>query len=772
MGIVTRPRDITDPFYRSTSTDYTQAYHSILRAARGVSSHASSSSSSSLAAPVLFLVSTDIDAICASRALVSLLSDDEIPYKICPVDGYSTLSRIVEDDVENNESLHTIIMLNLGSILSLPDFFTSAADPMPGAHILPDHCHVHLIDSHRPYNLDNLFATSRINDRLHVWDDGEVQERLGREEKAYSALEFLDDDSSEEESDGEQDGHSTEGEGEEDGPRKRVKRFNEEVSKKRLPPNVINGHRKVLTRYYNRGATYGMSISGVMLMLAEKLGRAGNENLWLAILGLTSQYTSSQIPHGLYNDLSRGLASDVKALNPEVTLKASHAPDDGRIRVVEKELRFSLYRHWSLEASMYHSSYVAGKMGIWKERGVSRLRSFMAKMGLSLVQCRQTFEHMDLDLRQSLVDRIEAIAPEYELMECIYRSFIRTFGFRCSAMSAADIVDGLEALLCAAHGVRIEVESPGLAFGGIGSGAGGARGGYSASLGVQGLGSDMFSSKKLWQLGKSDNSQTRSVSPAPPLNTGKENEAPKGGEAEHGHDDDGDDQEGQGGGQGRKGDRMPQEDVSQDAYWVQNFFAVYNALDTRRSENLNMLRASLNLSKALQDVVIRQGVAIIDKQLIRTLRNFRLVVLKDGSDLKLFHNTQILTKLGFWLVDALRDLVDLQNKHLQQQQQQQQSKKRRSKTLVEEQGNDMEAGANALPFVIAALNEKEEIYTIVGINASMQYGDVLRNNFGFRFQQAIQESNSRSKHDKFETSAVEVKKEDFPTFIEALHSAL
>lgn len=122
-------------------------------------------------------------------------------------------------------------MLNMGSILSLPDFFTSASDPMPDAHILPDHCHIHLIDSHRPYNLDNLFATSRINDRLHVWDDGEIEERLGREEKAYSSLEFLDEDSSssEEESEEEEDSQS-EREGEEDGPRKRVKLSKQGVS--------------------------------------------------------------------------------------------------------------------------------------------------------------------------------------------------------------------------------------------------------------------------------------------------------------------------------------------------------------------------------------------------------------------------------------------------------------------------------------------------------------------------------------------------------------
>jgi hypothetical protein len=112
MGIITRPRDISDPFYRSTSHDYTHAYDTIVRAAR--SGHrASSSSHSSSSAPVLLLVSTDIDAICAAKTLVSLLSDDDVPYKLCPVDGYSTLAKIVEDDVETNHEVSCVFISRL-----------------------------------------------------------------------------------------------------------------------------------------------------------------------------------------------------------------------------------------------------------------------------------------------------------------------------------------------------------------------------------------------------------------------------------------------------------------------------------------------------------------------------------------------------------------------------------------------------------------------------------------------------------------------------------
>lgn len=471
----------------------------------------------------------------------------------------------------------------------------------------------------------------------------------------------------------------------------------------------------------------------------------------MAILGLTSQYISSQIPHGLYNDHAKALASDVNALNPPSEGgKAAYGADEGRIRVLKKEFRFTLYRHWSLEASMYHSSYVAGKMGVWQEKGLIRLRSFMAKMGLSLSQCRQAFEHMDLNFRNSLVDRIEAIAPEYELTECIYQSFLRSFGFRCPAMSAADTVEGLEALLCAAHGVRIEIDAPGLAFNSAATGMGEAQTAYLAALGGQTQGSDMFQSKKLWHLTKTDNGSKSALYLSA---NGKENIAPRSTDGTNGRSKDGY--------HGLAEDEDSHDEESE-AYWVQNFFAAYNALETKRPENLNLLRASLNLSKSLHDIIVRQGVSIIDKQMVRSLKNFRLVVLKEGNDLSLFNNVQVLTKLGSWLVDALRDLVELQYK---------QKRYRSNKNTKSGDLNDY-SGPSNLPFVIAAFCEKSDTYAVVGINASMQYGDVLNNNFGFRFHQAIEESNSRSKHDKFETSAVEVRSEDFGTFIEALHSIL
>lgn len=653
----------------------------------------------------------------------------------------------------DQRQLHTIIMLNLGSLLSLPNYFTTANNPAPEAYVLPPTCSIHLIDSHRPYNLDNLFATSELMERIFVWDDGEIEERLGREEKAFAALEFIDEMSSDDEDeDSDDDGSSSSVSHDDnddaasqtsDRPRKRRKRHgargDDEQSPmprtKRLPANVLASHRNALARYYNRGTMFGMGVSAIVFLLAGRLGRADNDLLWFAIVGLTSQYINSQVPHGRYEQLAASLSSDVRSLNPTSKRDASGPAkpvdaDDGRIRVVKQELRFTLYRHWSLESSMYHSSYVAGKLGIWRERGLSKLRGLMAKMGLSLAQCRQTYEHMDLDLRQTLVSRIESIAPEYGLTECVYPSFMRTFGFRSQPMSAADTVDGLEALLCAAHGIRIEVDAPGLAFGGTGVGSGGLRGAYAAAMGEASQGSDMFGTKRLWQCrpatglpsssGLNDNSSDQQAPTATQDSLAHSN----GGET--------------------------------GVNWSQNFFTAFNALDSRKTENIRLLRASLSLSKALHDMIIKQGVFIIEKQLIRTLRNFRLVILKDGPDLKMFKSVQILSRLGIWLVDALREFVG---------EQEEVSRRKRK--------GDQGDGANvSLPFVLAVLDEERDRYTVVGINASLQYGNVVRNSFGLHFQEAASASHARTKHDQFESSAVEVRKQDIGSFVEALHAIL
>ena len=208
----------------------------------------------------------------------------------------------------------------------------------------------------------------------------------------------------------------------------------------------------------------------------------------LAILGLTYQYTTSRISRETYETRYAIYFDEVFRLNPqpddsENGLVISLNSDDNSIRTTE-ELRFMLFRHWTLYDAMFHSSYVAGKLGIWKEKGRQKLTGLLAKMGyvrsfdnssfsfeplpnsFSIQQTQQPYPHMDMDLKKMLIQKLNDIAPEHGLVELSYPSFTKRYGFRSQPLSAADAVEGISALLALAEGTRMEVEIEGTRNGG------------------------------------------------------------------------------------------------------------------------------------------------------------------------------------------------------------------------------------------------------------------------------------------------------------------
>ena len=106
---------------------------------------------------------------------------------------------------------------------------------------------------------------------------------------------------------------------------------------------------------------------------------------------------------------------------------------------------------------------------------------------------------------------------------------------------------------------------------------------------------------------------------------------------------------------------------------------------------------------ALHRSIIRQGTSILDKQAIKTLRSFRLVILKEGPDLSVFTHPATLSRLAIWLVDTLRDLVD--------------------RTHTDGHAIHRRKG---LPLVVACLNERHDVFLVVGVNGAADYGDVRK----------------------------------------------
>lgn len=237
---------------------------------------------------------------------------------------------------------------------------------------------------------------------------------------------------------------------------------------------------QILDGYNNMGSSFAEPISSMMYSLASDLGREDNDLLWHAIVGVSSMELAGQTHAGLgLSPLStaggssgwngvRGerirsvLREEVRRLNPAPVTDAygidgnngiiqTHArsPTDSAIRL-SPEPRFLLIRHWSLYDSMLHSPYLSAKLHIWSDAGRRRLHKFLAKMGVSLAQCRQSYTHMDMDLKRGLREKLLRFAPQYGLEGLVPPvgaggreakegwGFVRCWGWK-ACLSAVDV---------------------------------------------------------------------------------------------------------------------------------------------------------------------------------------------------------------------------------------------------------------------------------------------------------------------------------------------
>lgn len=249
--------------------------------------------------------------------------------------------------------------------------------------------------------------------------------------------------------------------------------------------NMRIGHEKVLKQYYSLGTSYSEPISSLAYSLASELGREDNDLLWLAIVGVTSLELSGHTSTGLgtphvevqkrdfhqrphqswYHTRSQriyGLLRDeVRRHNPQslassnsrttlLGLKSMNAssPSDTSITLVP-DPRLPLLRHWSLYDSLLHSAHLASRLHVWNDAGIKRLHKLLAKMGISLQQCRQGYMHMDVNVRADLRARLDKYSGLYGLEGLVPQSgdaayeqegwgFTRSWGWKAQ-LSAVDV---------------------------------------------------------------------------------------------------------------------------------------------------------------------------------------------------------------------------------------------------------------------------------------------------------------------------------------------
>ncbi|KAJ3433906.1 cdc45-related protein [Anaeramoeba flamelloides] len=384
----------------------------------------------------------------------------------------------------------TIVCLNCGGNSSISQLLNAKPDWL-----------ILICDSHRPINLDNV-----VEDKVIIFGDGTIKNSLPKTEtvnfKAIKQVfgDIFDGEYDEESSSSEEDEESEdedefenekdqENEDENDpllnmsveeleklkpeelellrkrktftkkkskttkgkkNKRKKKKRYDREFAEIERDKHLRN--EKLLSDYYS-SSYYGTGASILLFALATQLGRKSGNLLWYAISGLTDQYLHYRINEKEYRKLVNFLHKEVVHLYPSDNIKqprtkqsySTTSNENDLIRKTE-DYRFMLYRFWNLYDSMYHSTYIASRLGVWCPEGLRNLNTFLAKMGFSHEKCKQRYDSMDLKIKSKLHEKLKEHAKNFGLKKILFPSFYRKIGFQ-REISSSDLVYCVTSLL-------------------------------------------------------------------------------------------------------------------------------------------------------------------------------------------------------------------------------------------------------------------------------------------------------------------------------------
>lgn len=224
--------------------------------------------------------------------------------------------------------------------------------------------------------------------------------------------------------------------------------------------------------------------------------------------------------------------------------------------------------------------------------------------------------------------------------------------------------------------------------------------------------------------------------------------------------------------------------------WVNNFWSSWDALNMtvhgnasrivssnlqstvgnfKKLKGFDLLMHGLESAKNMQQIVFRTGTSVLERKLVKNMRLYRLCVLNDGAipDLNVFNNPLILSKLGNWLLENINELEFL--------------------NFTAKNG---ESKLSTLkPLVVASLDVASDTYLVIGLAPKYPRGlDISTkaklaqqvdgkesasfmtrlNTFSIAFQKVAATSGTKSRINSFDSSIIEIRKEDLAPFLEKL----
>ena len=700
-----------------------------------------------------------------------------IQLQIVPVFGYAELKTYYRD---LDSGVNSVILVGFGGYIDLETFLDIEPEQQPGANAKSEPVNVdsssrrsvYVLDGHRPWNLDNIFGS----DTIRCLDDGTVEDSLGTEKEAYANLLQLQEEHAnmdeayyeeeEEEEEEEEQGEATDRDDDEssddnnagstdadeedgergtgverrtNGKRDRSKAFNDvtdednkssdrDTSNKtslsetqrriKRTRRLMHQNERVIEDYYTQGTTVVNSVSSQVYSLLSAIGETNIQQLWLAILGATSLDTAYS---SVYNRLCPLLQDEVKRLQPLSRTRSvgnSNNSNDNGYAAGSGDILKSLKTPDTLSLEIQPDYY------LFLLRHSSLYDSFFysnyvnAKLSLwnenGKKRLHKMFARMGIPLTTAQESWIYMDHSIKRDLGMIFEKNLDRYGLQDIIRDGFVRTRGYRGSISASE--FVEAITALLEVG--------------DSLGLD----DRILGTVVAGNGNNNGSSGGSSDPTSSTDTnygGNSNTFNKA--RETGHDGVSADRQTGGATSNSKTD-----DEDNHRRWVSNFWLSWDALDDNKSA---LLAKGIKYAQFLQRMVFSTGVTILERKLIKHLRIYRLCVLRDDPNLSLYQNPLTLMRLGNWLIECCAEAEDKQ----------------------------------LLPMVLAALNETTDTYLVAGLTPRYPRGldtaltkKPVMNHFSMAFQQITAQTGAKVKIDNFESSIIEIKRDDLSPFLEKL----
>ncbi|CAI4220958.1 unnamed protein product [Auanema sp. JU1783] len=356
---------------------------------------------------VLLIVGNDVDALCAATILTKLFACDDVPFSIATVSGWEALERTIDEHADQETS---IVLLNCGVNQDL-DFLLHKNQEETSRNQK-----IYVIDSRRPICLENVYNQEQVVVLLDAEEESSLN--IPTAEEIYPP-------DSDDESDDEVD------ENDENRPN-RFETLQKKILKQEVRKKWERNRNNLMWNYYEK-TWHSMASSVRMLELAAALNRVSSEHMWVAAVGLNSQWTDRLISTEMYTSICIDrMRPFIYRFSPKNTPKA-----DDVLRIsFEKDLPLAMYSHWSLYQAMMVNELFACRTKNWTQRGDAEVKHLLAGLGLTLNETKQKYEAMTTERRKEVFNTLE------QDMKSTFASFIAHLGY-CSRITSADLARAL-----------------------------------------------------------------------------------------------------------------------------------------------------------------------------------------------------------------------------------------------------------------------------------------------------------------------------------------